>query len=102
MFNWFGLFTPSANDNVTTAAAKPTNPNHAAAIADYLDLSNEAIVTQTIQPGVAGQVKFQGSWWTARCELGVVIKPGQKVYVVARLSSTNLYVTPMPVFSNWQ
>ncbi|NJN86092.1 MAG: hypothetical protein HC881_06955 [Leptolyngbyaceae cyanobacterium SL_7_1] len=44
-------------------------------------LDNHAIVTQTIAPGNPGQVKFQGSWWTAHCAQPITLLPGQQVYV---------------------
>lgn len=58
-------------------------------------LDNHAIVTQAIAPGKAGQVKFQGSWWTAYCSQPVTLQPGQQVYVT-QLQGTSLTVTTYP------
>lgn len=52
-----------------------------------------AIVTRTIAPGKAGQIKFQGSWWTARSTDEHTLMPGKTVYVVERQMLT-LYVEP--------
>ncbi len=60
---------------------------------DYQGDRHKAIVTQTIRSGKTGQVKFQGSWWTARCNWDVILVPGQVVYVVERRDNT-LYVEP--------
>lgn len=59
----------------------------------------DAIVTQTIGPGRKGQVKFQGSWWTARCSQDITLSPGKLVCVIDRQLIT-LYVEP--VLSNAQ
>lgn len=53
----------------------------------------EAIVTQTIAPGRRGQVKCQGSWWTAKSIQGLTLLPGNVVYVTNRQNIT-LYVEP--------
>jgi membrane protein implicated in regulation of membrane protease activity len=55
---------------------------------------NEAIVTQTIAPGRKGQVKYQGSWWTARCHDNVTLMVGTMVYVMSRQNLT-LYIERM-------
>lgn len=54
----------------------------------------EAIVTQLIGPGRAGQVQFQGSWWKARCAEQVTLPPGTVVYVIDRQNVTTLCVEP--------
>jgi membrane-bound ClpP family serine protease len=58
-----------------------------------------AIVTQTIEPGKSGQIKFQGSWWTSRCEQNIKLKHGEIVQVVGRQGLT-LYVVPIPTIPN--
>lgn len=58
------------------------------------ELNNEAIVTQTIAPDQKGQVKFQGSWWTARCHSKACLRPGDLVQVIHRQNLT-LYVEPV-------
>lgn len=77
-----------------------TSLNGALPTIDYLDLKREAIVTQAIEPGRNGQVKFQGSWWTARCDSENVLFPDQLVYVIGRLSATTLLVEPITVAAN--
>jgi membrane protein implicated in regulation of membrane protease activity len=64
-----------------------------------IEVGKEAIVTQAIAPGRKGQVKFQGSWWTARCSQDITLRPGNLVRVIDRQLIT-LYVEP--VFSNAQ
>lgn len=64
-----------------------------------IEVGKEAIVTQTIVPGRKGQVKFQGSWWTARCSQDITLSPGKLVHVIDRQTIT-LYVEP--VLSNAQ
>lgn len=54
------------------------------------EIEHQAVVTQTIAPGRPGQVQFQGSWWTARCEQPITLLPHQIVYVVARRNLTLL------------
>ncbi len=58
-----------------------------------LEADTTAIVTRTIAPGKAGQIKFQGSWWTARSTDEHTLIPGKTVYVVDRQTLT-LYVEP--------
>jgi hypothetical protein len=60
-------------------------------------LGNEAIVTRMIQPIQNGQIKFQGSWWTAKCNRKITLMPGDAVRVVGRLSATTLLVEPIPL-----
>lgn len=54
------------------------------------DLEREAIVTKTIYPHRSGQVKFKGSWWTAKCKQAVTLSPDEIVYVVERQNLTLL------------
>ncbi|HIK56236.1 MAG TPA: NfeD family protein [Synechococcales cyanobacterium M55_K2018_004] len=42
----------------------------------------EAVVSETISPSCRGRVRFQGSWWFARCEERTVLAPGETVRVV--------------------
>ena len=55
---------------------------------DLSDLEKEAIVTQPIRPGNPGQVYFQGSWWTARCDQAIMLRRNERVYVVGRINLT--------------
>ncbi|MBE9181124.1 NfeD family protein [Oculatella sp. LEGE 06141] len=58
------------------------------------DLDSEAVVDQLIQPGKPGRVKFQASWWPARCDDGVTLAPNTIVHVVGRQNIT-LLVRPI-------
>lgn len=60
---------------------------------NYHDDVYKAVVTQTIKPGKVGQVRFQGSWWSARCTDDVILGLGEVVYVIQRHNNT-LYVEP--------
>lgn len=64
-----------------------------------LEAVDEAIVTQTIAPGRKGQVKYQGSWWTARCSGDRTFTIGKRVRVISRQSLT-LHVEPAEKFAN--
>lgn len=54
-----------------------------------------AIVHEKIQPGKLGRVRFQGSYWFARCEQDLTLKPGETVQVI-NLEKITLIVTPIP------
>lgn len=41
-----------------------------------------AIVEEEIKPNQPGRVRFQSSWWPARCDREITLKPGQVVHVV--------------------
>lgn len=62
------------------------DPNHS-----YLN--GEAIVDQVIEPGRSGRVRFQGSWWYARCEADLVLVRGVVVRVVG-INNITLLVEP--------
>ncbi len=49
-----------------------------------------AIVSETIVPFRGGRVQFQGSWWPARCEEEVTLRPGDVVQVIGRQNITLL------------
>lgn len=53
-------------------------------------LEQEAIVTTLIRPYKSGRVSFQGSWWFARCDQNVIIRPGTTVYVIGMHNLTLL------------
>lgn len=42
----------------------------------------EAVVTKSIHPGRTGQVKFQGTWWSAKCRQEASLVLNTTVYVV--------------------
>jgi membrane protein implicated in regulation of membrane protease activity len=41
-----------------------------------------AIVDEEIRPEQSGRVRFQSSWWPAKCDRKKIFKPGELVYVV--------------------
>ena len=42
----------------------------------------KAIVEEEIRPQQSGRVRFQSSWWPAKCERQITLKPGDVVRVV--------------------
>ncbi|MGA7932047.1 MAG: NfeD family protein [Kovacikia sp.] len=66
------------------------------------NLANKAVVTRTIAPGKSGQVKFQGTWWNARCEQNIRILPGQTVYVLGESSRIPLLVEPAQAWNGYR
>lgn len=57
-------------------------------------ITKTAIVDESIQPITGGRVRFQGSWWPARCYQKVTIDPGEIVRVIGQESIT-LIVEPL-------
>lgn len=56
--------------------------------------ATEAEVLRTIPPGGVGEVTYEGSYWTARCQVSdIPIAVGQIVHVVGRQGNT-LIVMP--------
>lgn len=62
---------------------------------NHYGLDGEVVVDEAIQPGKAGRVRFQGSWWYARCDKDVTLLPGEVASVVG-LSNITLLVEPIP------
>lgn len=59
-----------------------------------LDPPTEAEVSQPIPPGGMGEVVYEGSFWTARCQVSdASIAAGQTVHVIGRHGNT-LIVMP--------
>jgi membrane protein implicated in regulation of membrane protease activity len=56
----------------------------------------EATVDETIRPRRVGWVKFQGSWWSARCMQDVTLIPGEVVRVIG-IHNITLLVEPIQV-----
>jgi membrane protein implicated in regulation of membrane protease activity len=46
------------------------------------DNSEKAIVDEEIRPNESGRVRFQNSWWPAKCDLEMTFEPGDVVRVV--------------------
>ena len=46
------------------------------------DNSEKAIVDEEIRPNESGRVRFQNSWWPAKCDLEMTFEPGDGVPVV--------------------
>lgn len=59
-------------------------------VVDYSTVTGEAIVDTLIEPSQPGRVKFQGSWWSARCDRNLTIPPGEVVQVIGRENITLL------------
>lgn len=71
---------PSSFSNLTPPASKPS----------------KAIVDATIAPGHTGRVRYQGSWWSARCDRDITLSPGEAVQVIGRQNIT-LLVEPLAI-----
>ncbi|MEG4214441.1 NfeD family protein [Microcoleus sp. Pol14C6] len=46
------------------------------------DNSEKAIVDEEIRPNESGRVRFQNSWWPAKCDRDLTFEPGEVVRVV--------------------
>jgi hypothetical protein len=85
-----------------TAISKFWNPIEAynvvtkTTLANYCDrLKDQGIVTQMIQPGVLGRVRFQATTWFALCPYDAVMSPNTFVRVVGKYNATTLIVEPI-------
>jgi membrane protein implicated in regulation of membrane protease activity len=76
-------------ESISKGFSAPSLPS-----ASYPNLVNRAVVTIPIQPGKAGQVKFQGSWWTAWSTQETTLVSGQTVLVTGS-QNISLYVEPI-------
>ena len=84
MFNLFSSRNSLLSESIPNTTLSPL-------LDSYAEPDNEAVITMPIEPGKSGQVKFAGSWWTARCQQGIKLALGENVYVVGRHNIT-LYV----------
>lgn len=57
------------------------------------NLEKQAIVDEEIPAYGVGRVRFQASWWPARCDRAVTLVRGQIVYVVG-IDNITLLVEP--------
>jgi membrane protein implicated in regulation of membrane protease activity len=58
-----------------------------------------AVVATIIHPHRTGRIKFQGSWWFARCDHNITLHPGETVQVIGRQNIT-LLVEPILAVSS--
>ena len=64
-----------------------------------LDFNGVAQVSQTIVgPHQPGRVYFRGTWWPARCQDFVTLRPGETVQVID-MNNITLFVEPAPCSS---
>jgi membrane protein implicated in regulation of membrane protease activity len=94
MFNMISLFNAVSSIDISDEDDSEPAPNAELSDVPNQDPAAKAVVTRTIEPGKSGQVKFQGTWWNARCEQGATLLPGQTVYVISEWSSIPLLVEP--------
>ncbi|MCC3484314.1 NfeD family protein [Microcoleus sp. PH2017_14_LAR_D_A] len=64
----FSIHTYSTENNMLVDNYINTN---------FVYFNEEAVVDESIYPNQTGRVRFQGSWWPARCD-----RPGDTVYVI--------------------
>jgi membrane protein implicated in regulation of membrane protease activity len=57
-------------------------------------LSGQAEVDEVIQPGRAGRIKINGTWWYAQCSLNIMLGKGATVHVVG-INNITLLVEPI-------
>ena len=43
----------------------------------------KAVVEEEIRPGQSGRVRFQSTWWPAKCDREITLKRGEVVRVLA-------------------
>ncbi|MEG3966277.1 NfeD family protein [Microcoleus sp. T2B6] len=69
----FSLHTYSTEKNILMDNYINTNFHY---------FNEEAVVDESIYPNQTGRVRFQGSWWPARCDGQITLTPGDTVYVI--------------------
>ena len=87
MLKIFMFMLSQATNLMTVPRAHAATPN--------LAFRGEAKVSDLIQgPHDEGRVYFRGTWWRARCEDFVTLKPGDTVQVID-IQNITLIVEPM-------
>lgn len=84
------VLTPRFDAVIDDSLALTTTP----VVSNFNMSLGEAIVDAMIHPCKTGRVRFQGSWWSARCEQEVTLPPGAVVRVIGRQNIT-LLVEPL-------
>lgn len=60
-----------------------------------LDFHGEAVVDEAIHGIHKGRVRYNGSWWPAKCDRQIVLEQGETVAVVG-IDGITLLVRPLP------
>ncbi len=81
MFN-LAKFFQSTSSALLSSSNTPTRK--------FNELKGQAIVEQTIQPGINGRVHFRNSWWPAQCQQNMTLVPGEIVDVIGHDNITLL------------
>jgi hypothetical protein len=93
-FNLFKFFESLAPEDLQDAASNFVNDFPFGFLT--ADNEREATVAESIQPGQSGRVKFQGTWWPARCQHNLKFACGEVVRVVG-IHDITLLVEPASI-----
>ncbi|MDX2214572.1 MAG: NfeD family protein [Oculatellaceae cyanobacterium bins.114] len=91
------MFNPLKTlESLFSSSDTQTIPNFGGSLfsVNATEKEKQAMVDQPIQPGAPGRVKFQGSWWPARCEKNLRLMQGEIVRVVG-VRNITLLVEPV-------
>jgi membrane protein implicated in regulation of membrane protease activity len=91
MFELIKPFLPSATDLAHVKSQK--HQKNFSCGTQFLE--GKALVTDTIQPGKAGRVWFQGAFWFAMCQAPLTFQSDETVYVSGLLEGNTLKVEPV-------
>lgn len=91
MFGLIKYLLPSVTDLTQVKLQKHQNNFYCSP--DFLE--GKALVTDTIQPGKAGRVWFQGAFWFAMCQAPLTFQSDETVYVSGLLEGNTLKVEPI-------